>query len=209
MNIQFGFARTEIEKEGVYRNRHIVFVEEEGHMPPRPDRRLVDAYDALPTTVNAFARVDGRIIGSLRFTRAGRDGMPASAFFDFTPHLPADIARVGCCSQSCIQRAYRGRTITFYLFALGYNWCVKQGLTHVICVINPTIRAFVNRQGYRALGPQQHHAGKQLDFVPMILKLSDLGDRFHQFFAAQDGDTFTLPAVAPLAAAPSASAPAS
>src|SRR5262249_7293735 len=48
MTLRVRVAQTTAELDAVFRLRHQVFVEEEGYMPPRPDRRIADRFDAYP-----------------------------------------------------------------------------------------------------------------------------------------------------------------
>jgi N-acyl-L-homoserine lactone synthetase len=48
MGVRSKIAATPDEIDAVFRVQHAVFVEEEGYMLKRPDRRLFDRFDTLP-----------------------------------------------------------------------------------------------------------------------------------------------------------------
>jgi N-acyl-L-homoserine lactone synthetase len=184
-------ATTAAELDAVFRLRHKVFVEEERYMQERPDRRIIDRFDAFPTTTNVIAVVDGRVVGSMRITEESDAGTSADTFFDFDRYVPSDTGRVGSASQTCIERAYRKtHGLTFALMGMAYHYAIMRGLTMLKTVINPLIEPLVRKTGWVAVAPKFFHEQYCLHCLPMILDLRKLNDTFLSFIKQQQIEHF-------------------
>jgi N-acyl-L-homoserine lactone synthetase len=179
-------ATTPAEIDGVFRLRHKVFVEEEGYMEGRPDRRILDRFDAFPTTGNVIAVVEGRVVGSMRITEDSEAGTSADTFFDFRPHLPPSAGKVGAASQICVERECRKTPgLTFTLMGMAYYLARSRGLSHLKAVANPDVQPMFLGTGWKAVAPQFFHEGYRLRCIPMLLDLENLSDRFLSFVRQQ------------------------
>lgn len=193
MEICVKFAETPEEMVGLFNTRHKVFVEEEGYMDPRPDGKIYDYFDAFPTTTNIIAVDDGQVIGGLRFTLPTGSDMPLNEFFDFYPYIPADGARIAHSSKYLLQQAYRRTRTAFYLMAMQHYLAFSRGVTHILGVVNPKIKNFVAKNGYKPVATEIYNEKKKLAFVPVILDMKKLSDFHLRFIKNQQGDVFCLP----------------
>ena len=125
------FAESAEDIDRLFRARHHIFAEVDGYIPPRPDGRLCDRFDAYPTNRNLIAEHEGRIIGGLRFTENSPAGTPCDEFFDFSPFLDLTSTRFGSASKLFLEHEYRGSQIAFTLYGVAYAWCLARGWTHV------------------------------------------------------------------------------
>lgn len=191
MTARIKIATTPEEIDAVFQLRHRVYVEEEGYMSPRPDGRIYDRFDALPTTANVIAMVGGRVVGTMRVTEDSRVGTSADTFFDFAPYLAARGLgaehRVGAASQLAVEREYRKKPgLSFSLMAMGYYWAISRGLTHLKGAVNPDALPVLRGTGCEPIAPEFFHDGHGLRFVPILLDLSMLHDKFLDFISRQD-----------------------
>lgn len=192
MPVRIKIARTTADLDAVFRLRHQVYVEEEGYMTPHADLRIADRFDAFPTTVNIAALVDGRVVGSIRYVEPSVAGTPADEFFDFTPYLPPEGARVGSASMLCVARDYRHvPRLKMAMIGMAHYWAISKGITHLLGPGNPEAESFLRRvMGYRPVAPRFYHEGKQLHTLPMIVCLDDLDDAFLTFLHRQNIEHF-------------------
>jgi N-acyl-L-homoserine lactone synthetase len=184
-------ATSPAELDAVFRLRHKVFVEEERYMQERPDQRILDRFDAFPTTTNVIAVVDGQVVGSVRITEESDAGTSADTLFEFDRYDRSDTGRVGSASQLCMEQAYRKtHGLTFALMGMTYHYAVMRGLTLLKTVINPAIEPLVRKTGWVAVGPQFFHEQYRLNCLPMILDLRKLSDSFLSFIKQQQIEHF-------------------
>ena len=191
MSARIKIATTPEEIDAVFQVRHRVYVEEEGYMAPHPDGRIYDRFDALPTTANIIAIVGDRVVGTMRFMEDSRVGTSADAFFDFAAALAARglgaEARVGAGSQLAVEREYRKQPgLSFSLMAMGYYWAISRGLTHIKGAANPDALSIFRGTGFEPIGPELFDEAHKLRFVPLVLDLAMLNDRFLDFISRQD-----------------------
>ena len=107
MSIKFKIAKSPEDLDRVFRLRHQVLVEGQNVFPPSPDGRLVDRFDAYPTSINIFAESDGTPVGSLRLTVGSECGLASDDIFDYKPCLPMDCRRVVSETMMCLDPAFR------------------------------------------------------------------------------------------------------
>ena len=184
MSIQIGLARTAADLDAVFRLRHDVFVRE-GIFEANWSGRIVDRFDAVPGVVNVIARVGDEIIGSIRFMENSTQGGSADDWFDFTPCLPEE-GKLGSSSQLVVQEGLRDVPgLIFSMIAMGYGWCMQQGITHLTGAINPQIAEFCRRSGWEMVAEEFEHPGRKVPVQPGILKLDNLNSRFQTFIEKQ------------------------
>ena len=193
MAIIIKYAHTPQEKDALYRLRHQVFVEEEGYMAPTADGKIQDRFDDYATTVNIIAVDNGQVIGGVRFTQANPLGMPPDEFFNSKSLALGASAQLGSGGQFCLLRTYRGSRLAIYLLGMAHHWSRSQGLSHILCAVNPEIQHLLGKIGYRTVGAEQYDAEKALAFVPMCLDLRDLCSSQHRFVKQQRGEVFHVP----------------
>ncbi len=181
MSVRIRLAQTAEDLDAVFRLRYRVFSEQEGYFAPRADGRVVDCFDAFPTTGTVLAEVDGRAVGTYRVTEYTSVGTSTDEWFDFRTHLPPG-ERSGAASLLAVDQEYREVSgLVFSMLAMLYSWAAGRGLTTLSAAANPVIIDFATRHGWRPVGPQGFSPGHGLTFVPIVLTLSDLPARFVRF----------------------------
>lgn len=181
MPVHVKIAATAAEHDALFRLRHRVFVEQGRYLPPRPDGRFFDRYDAFPTTTNLLAIQNNEVIGGLRLAEPCAVGTPADDYFDYRAVLPHSESHVGSASMLCIERTLRGhQRVTRCLIGMFYCLAVQRGWTHVLAPCNPEIEAVMLDSGYRRAAPVfQHHSGVAVS--PLVLELAQLEERMIRF----------------------------
>lgn len=160
-------------------------------MAPRPDRRMYDLYDTLPTTRSIIAKDGETVIGSMRVIEDSAAGTSPDEYFDFSSYMPSDAGRTGAITTLCVARAYRKAPgVTFALMAMTYYQAQNMGLTHVKGVSNPDVLSLYEYTGWKAIAPRFHDERHGVDSVPVLLDLRDLNDRFSKFIHAQKLEHF-------------------
>ena len=186
MSVRIRLAQTAEDLDAVFRLRHRVFAEQEGYFTRRRDGRVVDCFDAFPTTGIVLAEVDGRAVGTYRLTEYTSVGTSTDEWFDFRRHLPSG-ERCGSASLLAVDKEYRDVPgLVFSMLAMLYAWAVGRGLTTLSGVVNPVFIDFATRHGWRPVGPQGFSPGHGLPFVPVVLTLTDLPARFVRFLDKHD-----------------------
>ncbi|MBX2799695.1 MAG: cyclic nucleotide-binding domain-containing protein [Myxococcales bacterium] len=185
MSVRVKLAVDPVELRDLMRVRHEVFVEEEGYMTPSDSGMIVDFFDAVSTTSNLIALVDGQVVGGSRITVDSDAGLPSDAAFDFRTVLP-EGARLASGSMMCVKQGSRrlGRLVQG-LFRMMFYRAHASGCTHLCGPLNPKIRPFVERIGMVAVG-DEFVDGKGLPTVPMVADLSKLSPSFQAFVQRQD-----------------------
>ncbi len=187
MTARIKIATTPEEIDAVFKIRHRVYAEEEGHMARRDDGRIYDRFDALPTAVNIIAVVDGQVVGTVRFMEGSLAGTSADTFFNFAPHLDGDHGRrIGASSQLAVAREYRKSGLSFSLLAMGCYWALGRGVTTLKSAANPDVLPMLLRMGWEPVAPEFFHEGYGLRCVPMVLELAKLNDKFLEFISRQE-----------------------
>jgi N-acyl-L-homoserine lactone synthetase len=185
MSVKVKIAGTTHEVDQVFRLRHRVFVDEECYFERRHDRRIMDRFDAYPTTANLIAAVDGRIVGALRVVEETEAGSPCDEFFDIRPHLQGE-SRFSSGSMFCVERAYRSTPqLVFALLAMGYHWSRSRGLSRMVGAINPDVEGLFSRVGARRVAPPVWNGEAGLGAIPMLIELDRLPAAFASFVARQ------------------------
>ena len=186
MSVCIRLAQSAEDLDAVFRLRHRVFSEQEGYFEAQGDGRVVDCFDAFPTTGIVLAEIDGHAVGTYRVTEYSSVGTSTDAWFDFRAHLPTN-ARAGAASLLAVDQALRDVPgLVFSMLAMLYSWASSRGLSVLTAAANPVIIDFATRHGWRPIGPKTFSADHGLSFVPIMLSLSDLPDRFVRFFELHD-----------------------
>jgi CRP-like cAMP-binding protein len=151
VTVSAAIARTEEERERVYRFRYRVYVDELGLSPPEADhagRRLRDALDDVGVSL---ALVDGdEVVGSLRVVRLSdvRDPSPLVAKFGLEPALRA-FGPTSVCTTSrfMLDPRLRHGTAVFRLMQLAFESLPDARLNYGDC--SPHLVPFYEHLGYR------------------------------------------------------------
>lgn len=186
-------AETVEELDELFRERYKVYVEEERQMAPRQDGRISDRFDTHPFMRNFIALDNRHIIGGVRFIEATADGTPADEFFDFSTYIPPGISKIGSGSMLFIERSYREiPDLALSLMGVGFHWAYSREWSHIFGVVNPEAENFFLRAGFRSLASQLYDECKKLMFVPVILDMKGLNEKYLTFIEKQQNDLYWL-----------------
>lgn len=185
MGVRIKMASTSEELDELFRVRHRIFVREKRYFTPSADGRLLDRFDAFPTTANIIALHEGRVVGGVRIVEPSGCGYPADEFFDFRPYLP-EGATVGSGSMLVMEEEFRTvPRVTFAMLGMMYYWALCKGLTHITGVAAPEAEKLFLGSGYKPVRPRFFHEETQLYALPVVLDIVELNDRFSAFVDKQ------------------------
>lgn len=187
MAVRIRLATTPTDLDQLFQVRHRVFVQEKRYFPPTCDGRIVDRFDAFPSTANIVAYANGRVVGGVRIVEPSAVGAPADNYFDFRPYLPEKDVRVGSGSMLVVEEEYRRiPRVTFAMLGMMYYWALRKGLTHITGVAAPEAEKLFMGSGYVPVHPRFFHKETQLASLPVVLEISKLNDRFAAFVDRHD-----------------------
>lgn len=186
MAVRIKLATTAAERDALFRVRHRVYVEQCGYLPPRPDQRIYDRFDAFPDTTNVIAVADGQVIGGVRLAEPSAAGTPADEYFDFGPFLPPDATRVGSASMLCLDHAHRHRKrLVSCMASVFYCLARQRRLSHILAPCNPEIEPQMFATGYRRVAAVFRHPSG-LAVSPLLLDLDDVPHRLSHSISVHD-----------------------
>jgi len=166
--------------EQVFKLRHQVFVEQEGILKATADGRLIDRFDAYPTS-NSFVVVsEDKVVGALRLALDSTEGVPADEYYDFRKHVPENscILHVGL---FCVSEPYRGVGLTMGLMMMSTYFAASNGVTHVFAPINPPIVRLAERVGFKVIGEEFIDAHTGAAMMPLLLDMNQVNDFFLRY----------------------------
>ncbi|MES0490844.1 MAG: cyclic nucleotide-binding domain-containing protein [Leptospirales bacterium] len=173
-------AKTPETIDEVFKVRHKVFHEEEKLLEKDPTGRLMDRFDAFPTTSNLVVEKEGNVVGSLRLSIDSEVGLPADEYFDFRPHISGE-SLIMHCGMFCVSDAYRTPKITTGLMLMATYFGISNGVTHVVAPINPAIARLLKRVGYEQVGEEFTEPHMNARMIPLMLDARNLSDFFIHF----------------------------
>jgi predicted GNAT family N-acyltransferase len=206
MDVQVRFARTEDEREAVYRLRYATYVEEMHLYTSQADherRWLTDTEDATARLL--YAEVEGQVVGTARL-HLGRDGPlpePVAGRFSlehFAPLIPPE--QVCVVGRFMVRRDMRGTAVPYRLIQENIRFQLDQGLELAFCDCQPHLLNLYMSLGFRPyLGTYDHPEFGVM--VPLVLVLQD---REHLEWVGSPLRAL-LPAEAPASGVPARLAP--
>ncbi len=173
-------AKTPETIDEVFQIRHRVFCEEEKLLEKDPTGRMLDRFDAFPSTANLIVQKEGRVVGSLRLCVDSNVGLPADEYFDFRPHLPKD-ARIMHCGMFCVTQEYRTPKIATGLMLMATYFGISNNVSHVVAPINPAIARMLKRVGYEQIAEEFTESHTKAQMMPLVLDVKNLSDFFMHF----------------------------
>jgi len=180
MPIRITIAKSPEQIDEVFKIRHKVFCEEEEKFQNTPDGRIIDRFDAYPTTNNLIVLNEEQAIGSIRLTLDSTLGVPSDEFFDFRAHLPTDYRLISC-SMFCISKPFRSRQLAFSLILMAAYFAISNNATHATAPINPAIARLLTRGGFKIVGEELVDPHTGLNIIPVMLIIKELNDFFVNF----------------------------
>ncbi|MDH5545614.1 MAG: cyclic nucleotide-binding domain-containing protein [Gammaproteobacteria bacterium] len=180
-------ARSEKELDDVFWLRHEVYVVEDGKFggSPLPTQRIVDRYDALPSTTNIIAYDSNEPVGTIRITRDSEVGLPPDSIFPFLElrQIKHKEWRLETGSDSIFASAgmlairsnwRRRRDVLQALLKMATGVCAGWGVTHVIATSNHETTKVYEHLGFAALAEKVWVEEYTNHIVPMFTKFSDV-----------------------------------
>jgi hypothetical protein len=176
MPIRIKLARSPKEIDDALWLRHEVFVIEDGKFggKPVPGHRLVDHFDAFPSVYHVVAYEHSEPVATMRLVKDSDAGLPVDELYDFTeyrkqavgdlPGLGGDWAKrdtpvFGSAGMLAIRGPWRRRRdVIRAMFRMAATVCQGYGASHVVVVVNRTVREDLergNRQPRHT--PRRHH----------------------------------------------------
>lgn len=189
MAYQIKLANTPDLIEQVFKLRHQVFVEQEGLLQPMADGRLIDRFDAYPTTSTFVVIHEDKVVGALRLALDSTEGVPADEYFDFREHIPQD-SYVMHAGFFCVSKEYRGIRLTMGLMLMSTYFAASNEVTHVLAPVNPEIKRLIAGIGFKVIGEEfvESHTGATM--LPMLLDGNELSDFFMEYVKNNDLQDF-------------------
>lgn len=187
MSLKFKIARSPEDLDRVFKLRHKILVEGENVFPPSPDGRLVDRFDAYPTSTNILALSSGEPVGSLRLTVGAECGFASDDVFDYKPVLPVDRHGVVSETMLCLDpRLRKNPKLLSGLFLLGFYWSVKNGVSHVLAPFPTDVAKHVQGLGCKLAAPECHALATHQLILPLVLAVSECKDFFLEYVRRQE-----------------------
>lgn len=180
MAITISIARTPEVIDEVFKIRHKVFHEEEKLLEKEPSERIMDRFDAFPTTWNLVVKKEDLVIGSLRLSIDSPVGLPADEYFDFRPLVDKNALLIHC-GMFCVSDAYRSPKITTGLMLMAAYFGISHNVTHVLAPINPAIAKLLKRVGFQQVGEEFTESHTKARMMPLVLDINNLSDFFMRF----------------------------
>lgn len=175
------WAATDRERRDLYRLRAKVFLGEGIiHGDARPE--LFDLYDCYRSTRNVVAVQPGpngadKVIGGCRVTLP-TPGLAIldTPLFDFAPAVGGHAPTAALGSMLCVDPDVRGHhDIARRVIATALAEGLTPEITAVCSAVRPMLVSFLERLGWRTLGPGFDHDVEQVPVVPMWLELRPPG----------------------------------
>ena len=175
MATRIKIAKSTDELDALFRSRHVALVEELGSQFPSPDGRLMDRFDAFPSTWNVVAKDRGRIVGGIRLCPTKASGSPLDGLYDFASNLPrgADVASL---SRFHLLEDYHDASLRLgfsMLYMSTYCACQRE-LTHLVCCPDIRVARLAQSIGFQQVASRFHHEASGRELVPMLIDLRQL-----------------------------------
>jgi hypothetical protein len=178
MTAELKFADTDAEKEGVFRHRYEVYVEEMGryHAIADHDRRmLVEDIDADSRFL--YADLDGQVIGSMRWTWGGDapmskrhiDQYMLQPFIDTVPQAELIVGE-----RFMVTKEYRGSDVLSRMFQRYMNFVNEMRIQLIFGDCEPHLLNLYQGLGFRTYSSQNISSSEVGYLIPLILVAEDL-----------------------------------
>lgn len=174
-------AKSATDLDSLFKIRHKVFVEEEGYMTAKNDKRIIDRFDAFPNNFNFVVKNNNEVIGGSRITilTGEAEGSPLDNWFDCKLFMDS-YSFYAAGSMLCLLKEFR--TIHGWaskLIEFGHNKVYFNGVAyrnagwsgHVFTAMNPKTLKFFHKHNYFSLGEEKINEENNLPFIPGICDL--------------------------------------
>lgn len=156
MPIKIKLAQSPKEIDDALWLRHEVFVVEDGKFGGKPlhGSRMVDRFDAFPTTFHVISYEGAQPVATIRLVRDSDAGLPADELFDFSryrrrAYLETPRPIFGSAGMLAIRMDWRRRRdVIRAMFRMAATVCAKQGATHILLTVNHETAGMYERLGF-------------------------------------------------------------
>lgn len=180
MAITISIAKTSEDIDEVFKIRYKVFHDEENLLGEDPNSRIMDRYDAFPTTWNLVVKKQDHVIGSMRLSIDSGVGVPADEWFNYRSHIPEN-SLIMHCGMFCVTEGFRSPKITAGLMLMATYFGMSHNVTHVLAPINPVIVKLLKRVGFEQVGEEFIEPHLKMPLLPLMLDVKRLSDFFIHF----------------------------
>lgn len=179
--LKIAVAKTPDQIDALLKLRYQVLVEEEGKFEPNASGRLVEKFDAFPTTTNLMATQDGQLVGSMRLTLGKQQYVPIEGSTDFNDLIPHEVKVLGC-SMYCIKRGFRNMQVMLGLLLMASYLGLSSQVNHIIAPTDLKLVNRLKREGFNISDAETEATYTDLDISPLLLNIKqDLKDFFATF----------------------------
>ncbi|WP_224363431.1 cyclic nucleotide-binding domain-containing protein [Hyalangium versicolor] len=176
MDVEVRFARTEDEREAIYRLRYATYVEEMHLYQGQADHSLHWLKDEDDGTAHQlYAEVQSEVVGALRVQLGRERAIPESlterfALERFLPLVP--LEQLSVVGRFMVRRDMRGTTVPYRLIHEVTRFLIDEGLELAFCDCQPHLLNLYMSLGFRPyLGTFDHPEFGVM--VPLVMVLRD------------------------------------
>jgi CRP-like cAMP-binding protein len=183
MAIEYCVARSEEEREQIYRFRYRIYVQELGLHPPEADhvdKRVRDEFDPYSTIYALRDDDSGAVVGTIRATYMAQlpDASPFIAKYEMGPAVSAfGLAALSATGRFMLDPSVRGGQASQQLLLGGYADTRNAGIRINFSDCSPYLIRFEERLGQRRYIPPFEDAAFGFKLRIMMV----MGDREHLF----------------------------
>ncbi len=186
MPVKIKVAQNAREIDDALRLRHEVFVIEDGKFGgiPLPGERLIDRFDAFPSSYHVIAYEGLEPVATMRLIRDSEVGLPVDELYDFEDYRSSIQAQPGAaCDDSqpvpgpifgsagmlAVRSQWRRRRdVIRSMFRMAATVCHRNGATHILVVVNHDTAGMYRRFGFSQLSEKIWNADIGNYIVPLV-----------------------------------------
>ena len=179
--LKIAVAKTPEQIDALLKLRYQVLVEEEEKFEPNCSGRLVEKFDAFPTTTNLIVTQDEQLVGSMRLTLGTQQYVPMEDSADFNDLIPREVKVLGC-SMYCIKKGFRNTQVMLGLLLMASYLGLSHQVNHIIAPTDLKLMNRLKRAGFNISDSETASTHTDLDISPLLLNIKqDLKDFFATF----------------------------
>lgn len=178
--IAISIANTDSDKQKCYELRYDVFVDQYHYLQPNKNHAIIDRFDNSKNNFDIIAKLDDKIIGSLRVSIGNKDTItPPEEIYNFKKYLNDE--KYCSASMLCVSdgnKLIAGKLVQ-YLFLFSYIHHIE----YVIATINPRIIKQSQSFTMHTIDKIVMDEKKQLEGIPMLTSTYDYLKYIKSYFS--------------------------
>lgn len=187
--LKISIAKTPEQIDDVLKLRHQIFVAE-GKYAKTGSGRIVERFDAFPSTTNLIATQNNKLIGGMRLTLGSQKNIPSDKALAAEATLATEVQVIGC-SMYCVKPDYRNTQVMMGLLLMASYLGLSHGVTHIIAPTDATVIKKLKQEGFRAVQNTVEVPYTSLNIEPLLLSIrQDLRDFFAKFAEQNQIESF-------------------